>query len=90
MISRDLEIVNKLGLHARASSVLAQTCCRFSCAVQISKSGGKTADAKSIMALMLMAASKGSFVTLTCDGADEEQAMQTIADVIANRFGEHE
>jgi phosphocarrier protein len=87
MQQREVEIVNKLGLHARAAAKLTQTAARFGCDVTIERNGRKV-NAKSIMGVMMLAAGKGSKVQLTTDGADEGEAMDALAALIANYFGE--
>ncbi|MFT6791089.1 MAG: phosphocarrier protein HPr [Cellvibrionaceae bacterium] len=89
MISSDLTIINKLGLHARAAAKLAATANHFSCQCQLTAKG-KQVDCKSIMALMLLAAAKGTEVRLCCDGADEEAALKAIVTLIKGRFDEEE
>ena len=87
MHQREVEIVNKLGLHARASAKLTQLAAKFESDVQISRSGRKV-NAKSIMGVMMLAAGKGARVTIEIDGPDEAEAMQAIATLIADCFGE--
>ncbi|RII30681.1 MAG: HPr family phosphocarrier protein [Geobacter sp.] len=87
MIQKEFLIVNKLGLHARASALLVKTSSRFSSEVKLAKEGVEV-NAKSIMGIMMLAASKGTTVRLTVSGVDEEDAMQTIGDLITNGFGE--
>ncbi len=87
MQQRELEIVNRLGLHARASAKLTQLAARFACEVSLSRNGRKV-NAKSIMGVMMLAANKGSKVVLETDGADEAQAIEALAALIAERFGE--
>ena len=89
MLSREVEIVNKLGLHARASAKLTQTAARFQSAVFIAKAG-KRVNAKSIMGVMMLAAGKGTKVTLDTDGADETEAMDAVVALISDKFGEGE
>lgn len=89
MQKRRLQLVNKLGLHARAASKLAQTCARFSADVKV-HCKGKCVDGKSVMALMLLAAGKGTELELEISGRDEEAALKTISQLIADRFGEAE
>ena len=89
MLSREVEIVNKLGLHARASAKLTQTAARFQSEVFIAK-GGKRVNAKSIMGVMMLAAGKGTKVTLDTNGADEAEAMDAVTALIADKFGEGE
>jgi phosphocarrier protein HPr len=86
---KDAEIINKLGLHARASAKLTQAASSFASEVWLSRNGRRV-NAKSIMGVMMLAAGKGSVVTIETEGADAEQALQAIASLIANRFGEAE
>jgi len=87
MLQREVEIVNKLGLHARASAKLTQLAAKFQSDVQLSRNGRKV-NAKSIMGVMMLAAGKGSKVTLEIDGADEAAAMDAICALIGDCFGE--
>ena len=89
MISKDLTIVNKLGLHARAATKLCNLAGRFASEIQLIK-GDDTVNAKSIMGLMMLAASKGTPIKIVVEGDDEEKAMQAVADLINNRFEEAE
>jgi phosphocarrier protein len=89
MISRELTIVNKLGLHARAAAKFVSTASRYGCEIHIER-GGQRINGKSIMGVMMLAASKGSTLTLTAEGEDEEAAMAAIEDLVADRFGESE
>ena len=87
MLRKDFMIVNKLGLHARASALFVKTSSRFSSDVKLAREGVEV-NGKSIMGIMMLAASKGSTVSLTVDGSDEIEAFQTIGDLISNGFGE--
>ena len=87
MLQKDFEIVNKLGLHARASALFVKTSSRFSSDVKLSREGVEV-NGKSIMGIMMLAASKGSSVSLTVNGADETEAFQIIGELITNGFGE--
>jgi phosphocarrier protein len=87
MLSNDFLIINKLGLHARASALFVKTASRFASDVKLVKEGVEV-NGKSIMGIMMLAASKGTTVSLLVDGADEVDAMQSIGDLIANGFGE--
>lgn len=89
MQKNQLAIINKLGLHARAASKLAQTCTRFSAEIKV-HCKGKTVNGKSVMALMLLAAGKGCELELEVNGADEAAALEAIAELINNRFDEQE
>ena len=87
MIEREAEIVNRLGLHARAAAKLVHTAGAFQSRVMVSKDGEEV-DAKSILGVLLLAAGQGTKVTIRCDGQDEEAAMRAVTDLIANRFDE--
>ena len=89
MIKQEIEIINKLGLHARASSKLTQTASPFNCEIWIEKSGRRV-NAKSIMGVMMLAAAKGSVVTLEADGKDESEAIAALQTLINDYFGEGE
>ena len=89
MIEQDIEIINKLGLHARASAKLVSVASQFSSSIEIEFSGQK-GDAKSIMSMMMLAASKGSIISVRTDGGDEEAAMNSITELINNYFDEDE
>ena len=89
MPSAEINIINKLGLHARASAKLTQLAAKYPCEIFLSK-GGRRVNAKSIMGVMMLAASKGSVVTLETNGADESAAMEALVTLINNRFGEPE
>jgi phosphocarrier protein len=87
MQKREVDIVNKLGLHARASAKLTQLAARYQSEVQMSRNGRKV-NAKSIMGVMMLAAGKGSRVEIETEGPDEEEAMQAIVALIGDCFGE--
>lgn len=89
MIEKHLTIINKLGLHARAATKLAATCNHFACSIKTGI-GDKTVDAKSVMALMLLAAAQGTQLQFTFDGKDEAEACKAITALIADYFGEGE
>jgi phosphocarrier protein len=87
MQQRDVEIVNKLGLHARPSARLTQLASSFKSKVFMSRNGRRV-NAKSIMGVMMLAAAKGCSVTLETEGEDEVEAMDALADLISSGFGE--
>jgi phosphocarrier protein HPr len=89
MIKQEVEIINKLGLHARASTKLTQTAGQFGSEVWIGHKGRRV-NAKSIMGVMMLAASKGSKVTLETNGADEKPALEALVMLINDKFGEGE
>jgi phosphocarrier protein len=85
----EAEIVNKLGLHARASAKLTQLAGEYQCEVWLTRNGRRV-NAKSIMGVMMLAAGKGSTVAVETEGEDAEPALRAILDLIADRFGEGE
>ncbi len=87
MTEKDLEIINRLGLHARAAAKLVHTAGRFGCDVTLIKEG-ETVDAKSILGLMALGAAQGTRVSIVCDGSDEAEAMEAVSGLIQNRFDE--
>ena len=87
MIEREMEITNRLGLHARAAAKLVHVTGRFSSQVKIQKDGEEV-DAKSILGILLLAAAQGSQIVVRCDGEDESEAMEAVTELIANRFDE--
>ena len=87
MQQREAEIVNKLGLHARAAAKLTQLAAKFDCEIFIERAGRKV-NAKSIMGVMMLAAGKGSRVQLSTDGKDEVEAIDALSALISNHFGE--
>ena len=89
MLQREVEIVNRLGLHARASAKLTQVAGQFLSDVWVSRNGRRV-NAKSIMGVMMLAASQGSTIVLETDGPDEAEAMQAVSQLIASRFDEDE
>ena len=89
MIEKEVTIINKLGLHARAAAKFVQTASRFEAEITISNQG-KSVNGKSIMGVMMLAAGKGSILTITCEGEDDEEAIQALEDLILDFFGEGE
>ena len=89
MIKKDIEIINKLGLHARASAKLTQTATRFQCEIFVSKAARRV-NAKSIMGVMMLAAGKGTQIGLETNGVDELEAMAALEALINDKFGEGE
>jgi phosphocarrier protein HPr len=87
MLTNDFLIINKLGLHARASALFVKTASRFAAEVKLAKEGVEV-NGKSIMGIMMLAASKGTTVSLSVEGADEAEALQAIGELITNGFGE--
>jgi len=87
VIEREVEIVNRLGLHARAAAKLVHLAGSFRSAVTLVQDG-EAVDAKSILGILLLAAGKGAHLVVRCDGPDEEEAMAALSGLIAGRFGE--
>lgn len=87
MLQQEFEIVNKLGLHARASALFVKTASKFQSEVKLARESVEV-NGKSIMGIMMLAASKGTKIRLTIEGADEVEAMQTIGALIIDGFGE--
>jgi phosphocarrier protein len=89
MLQQDVMIINKLGLHARASAKLTQLASSFACEVMMSRNSRRV-NAKSIMGVMMLAAAKGTTITIETNGEDEADAMQALLNLINNCFGEDE
>jgi len=89
MRSQSLEIVNKLGLHARASAKLTQVASGFASEIWLSRSGRRV-NAKSIMGVMMLAAGQGTSIVIEAEGADADQAIAALLQLIRDRFGEGE
>jgi phosphocarrier protein len=88
MTEIQIEIINNAGLHARAASKLAELCASFGSEIQVGHE--KMVDGKSILSLMMLAAVKGTMLTITANGPDEERAIEAISSLINNRFDEGE
>ena len=89
MISEEIIIINKLGLHARAAAKLVATASAYQAIIELEK-GTQRINAKSIMGVMMLAASKGTSLTVHADGEDEVDALKAINTLINDRFGEGE
>lgn len=87
LLHRDLTIVNKRGLHARAAAKFVQTAERFDADITVTRDA-TTVGGTSIMGLMMLAAAPGSVITVTADGADADAALEALADLVAGYFGE--
>jgi phosphocarrier protein HPr len=88
-IVKKLEIKNRLGLHARAAALLVQTVNKFSAEVSVSKDG-QTADGRSIMGVLTLAATQGSKIHIEANGADAEKVVKALEKLLDNRFNESE
>lgn len=89
MVSKQITIINKLGLHARAAAKFVSLASSFNSNIQVAKDG-KTVNGKSIMGVMMLAASQNSQITVSVEGVDEKLALEKIQHLIADRFGEEE
>ena len=89
MQEKEIHIINRLGLHARAAARLVTLTSRFESRIELGRNG-QMVNAKSIMGVMMLAASKGTRLRLVVDGPDEEAAAQAIEELVNNRFGEEE
>lgn len=89
MVAAELEIVNRLGLHARAAAKLVHTANRFTSEIRVARDGEEV-DAKSILGILLLAAAQGTQIKVSCDGSDEADALRAISELIAARFEEEQ
>lgn len=89
MIKRNIEVTNKLGLHARAAARLVKEASGFESEIKLCRDSQEV-DAKSIMGIMMLAASQGACLEIRVDGTDEQAAMESIALLFQSRFGEDE
>jgi phosphocarrier protein HPr len=89
MIQKEVEIINKLGLHARASAKLTQLATQFKSEVWMTRNKRRI-NAKSIMGVMMLAAGKGAVITLETDGPDETECLEALVNLINARFDEGE
>ena len=88
-LERQTEVINRLGLHARASAKLVKSAGRYASSIRIG-TDSETVDGKSIMGLMMLAATQGTIMTITIEGEDAESAMHDIIGLFEDRFDEHE
>ncbi len=89
MLNKQLTVINKLGLHARAAAKFVNVASRFGSNVRV-KYGEKDVDGKSIMSIMMLAAAKGATLELVINGDDEQEALDALTTLIENRFDEAE
>ncbi len=89
MLQQEVEIINRLGLHARASAKLTEIAGRFRSSIWVSRSGRRV-NAKSIMGVMMLAAARGSTLVVETEGPDEQEALAAVTRLIASRFEENE
>jgi len=86
----EIEIINKLGLHARAAAKFVGVAGKFPCTVKVGRAPDRLVDGKSIMAVMMLAAGKGTQVHLQTEGDDDQAALDALIELINNRFDEGE
>jgi phosphocarrier protein HPr len=89
MQQKDIQIVNKKGLHARAASKLVQLATKYESKIHLSRDG-QLSDGKSILGVLVLAAHQGSMITITAEGSDEQAAMDALVDLIERKFDEGE
>lgn len=89
-VQRQIEIINKLGLHARAASRLVDTASHFGAQIELTNPQGQVANAKSIMSVLMLAASKGTTLSVSAQGDDAAAAMEAVCALIDNCFDEAE
>jgi len=87
LVERKIEVINKLGLHARPAAMLVQNASKFKSEIKLQKEDIEI-NAKSILSVMMLAAEVGSFVTIKAEGEDEEEAVEAIAGLFEEKFGE--
>ncbi len=87
LVERKIQVINKLGLHARPAAMLVQKASKFKSEIKLRKEDVE-ANAKSILGVMMLAAEVGSFVIIRAYGDDEDQAMEALAELFENKFGE--
>jgi phosphocarrier protein HPr len=89
MHRREMQIINRLGLHARAAAKFVSVASRFESSIQVSRDE-RQVNGKSIMGVMMLAASRGTSIEVTADGPDEQQALEALTNLVAGRFGEED
>ena len=89
MVSQDILIINRLGLHARAAAKLVRLACTYTCDISLDKSG-QISNAKSVMEVLMLGATEGTKIKVRADGENEEEALQAICELFAARFDELE
>lgn len=87
MVSQSVTVVNELGMHARAAAKFVHLATRFAARVKVARQG-REMDGKSIMGILLLAGARGSLITISADGADEEAAIAALAALVESGFGE--
>ena len=87
MISRDVSVINQLGMHARAAAKFVHLAATFQARVKVARHG-REMDGKSIMGLLLLAAARGTIITISAEGADEQSAVEALVTLVQSGFGE--
>ena len=87
MVKRSVEVTNALGLHARAAARFVHTATRFTSKIHVARDS-KVMDGKSIMGILLLAAARGTMLTITAEGPDEASAVQSLIELVESGFGE--
>jgi phosphocarrier protein HPr len=87
MLQREVTIINQLGLHARAAAKLVTLASRYNSEIHVAR-GDRSVNAKSIMGVMMLAAARGTLITLSAHGKDEAAALDALCQLVADRFGE--
>ena len=90
MVSQDILIINRLGLHARAAAQLVRMANEYPCDIRLTMMDGKNSDAKSVMEVLMLGATEGTTLKLSADGKKEDEALKSIVDLFAARFNELE
>lgn len=88
MVSREVTIINETGLHARPAQLFIQKANQFQSEIKVKKEDGSEGNAKSILSMMSLGLAKGSKITIEASGADEEQAVKALAELVEQGFGE--
>ena len=89
MLTKEVQIINKKGLHARAASKLVQLAAKYKSKIQLSRDS-QVSDGKSILGVLILAAQQGSALTIITEGEDEQEAMEVLCDLIERKFDEGE
>jgi len=87
MVTKDVEILNRLGIHARPAAMFAKAANRFSSDIRVQKDG-LNVNGKSIMGIMMLAAAEGNIITIQAEGGDAEKAIEVLEDLVRSKFGE--
>jgi phosphocarrier protein len=86
-VEQRMQVMNELGMHARAATKFVQTANKYQCAVTVEKDG-QTVNGKSIMGVLMLVAAKGSWISVRCEGPDAQPAIEALATLVHDKFGE--